>query len=207
MINVGIVEDDDDVRLGYSFLIGQSDDLTCHAFSSAEQLLKGLPDLVLDVVLMDVNLPGISGIECTRKLKLISSGTQVMMFTVYENNESVFTALEAGASGYVLKQSSPTFIVDSIRELHSGGAPMSSQIARKVVAHFSGSSPKSRDSYQLSLREEEVLNMLSKGYRYQDIADILYISIATVRSHIYNIYEKLHVHNRTEALNKWQFGK
>ena len=204
MIHIGLVEDDDDVRRGYSFLISQAPDLSCRAFASAEELLEDIRDVPFDVVLMDVNLPGMNGIDCTRRIKAIAPRTQVMMFTVYENNESVFKALEAGASGYILKQSAPEFIVESIRELHAGGAPMSGQIARKVVSHFSAATGTKKDSYQLSAREEEVLQLLSQGYRYQDIADMLFISIATVRSHIYRIYEKLHVHNRTEALNKWQ---
>jgi DNA-binding NarL/FixJ family response regulator len=205
MINVGLVEDDHEVRQGYAFLIEQAGDLRCHPYGDAETLLSELAKAKLDVVLMDVNLPGMSGIECTRIVKQISPNTQVMMFTVYENNESVFQALEAGASGYVLKHSSPSFIVSSIMELYEGGAPMSSQIARKVVTSFNKrqSTPPTQD-YSLSAREEEVLDLLSQGFRYQDIADKLFISIATVRSHIYHIYEKLHVKNRTEALIKWK---
>jgi len=203
MINVGFVEDDHEVRQGYSFLIEQAGDLRCHPFPDAESLLETISSIKLDVVLMDVNLPGMSGIECTKKIKQISPQTQVMMFTVYENNESVFQALEAGASGYVLKHSSPAFLVSSIMELYEGGAPMSAQIARKVVTSFNKPLKVPAD-YSLSSREEEVLDLLSQGFRYQDIANKLFISIATVRSHIYHIYEKLHVKNRTEALNKWK---
>ncbi len=205
MINVGLVEDDHEVRQGYSFLIEQAGDLRCHPFSDAETLIAEIAHAKLDVVLMDVNLPGMSGIECTRIIKQMSPNTQVMMFTVYENNESVFQALEAGASGYVLKHSSPSFIVSSILDLYEGGAPMSAQIARKVVTSFNKKVPSVPVAdYSLSTREEEVLDLLSQGFRYQDIADKLFISIATVRSHIYHIYKKLHVKNRTEALNKWK---
>jgi DNA-binding NarL/FixJ family response regulator len=151
---------------------------------------------------MDVNLPGTDGISCTRIIKRDYPDILIMMFTIYENNENVFKALEAGANGYLLKQSPPEELVAALYELQNGGAPMSSSIARMVVASFNKTKPVSNE-YDLTDREQEVLILLSDGYRYKDIASKLFVSVSTVRSHIYNIYEKLHVHNRTEALNKY----
>ena len=201
-INVAIIEDEKVIRDGYCFLICQSLEFQCEGYASAEEALDSFRRKAPDVVLMDVNLQGMNGIECTRIIKAEMPNTLIMMFTVYENNENVFKALEAGASGYLLKQSSPEEVVAAIKDLHNGGAPMSGTIARKVVNAFTKNHT-IQDDFELSSREEEVLKLLSTGYRYKDIADRLFISISTVRSHIYNIYEKLHVHNRTEALNKF----
>jgi DNA-binding NarL/FixJ family response regulator len=201
-ISVAIIEDEKVIRDGYCFLICQSPEFQCEGYASAEEALERFRIKSPDVVLMDVNLQGMNGIDCTRIIKAEMPETLIMMFTVYENNENVFKALEAGASGYLLKQSSPEEVVAAIKDLHNGGAPMSGTIARKVVNAFN-KGPAHQDDFELSGREEEVLKLLSTGYRYKDIADRLFISISTVRSHIYNIYEKLHVHNRTEALNKF----
>jgi DNA-binding NarL/FixJ family response regulator len=201
-IDVAIVEDEKVIREGYCFLINQSPEFHCTGYASAESALESFKIKAPDVVLMDVNLQGMNGIECTRIIKGGMPETLIMMFTVYENNENVFKALEAGASGYLLKQSAPEEVIAAIKDLYNGGAPMSGTIARKVVSAFN-KTPLEDESFELSTREEEVLKLLSTGYRYKDIADRLFISISTVRSHIYNIYEKLHVHNRTEALNKF----
>lgn len=202
-IKVAIIEDEDELRNNYCFLINRSTEFSCVAFSSAEAALQDIGSNPADIVLMDVNLPGMSGIECTRLIREQYPSMLIMMFTIYENNENVFKALEAGASGYILKQSSPEELLEAIRELHTGGAPMSSSIARMVVSSFNSQSEKRENNYNLSDREQEVLKLLAGGFRYKDIANQLFISISTVRSHIYNIYEKLHVHNRTEAWNKF----
>lgn len=201
-INIAIIEDEDEIRDGYCFLIKRSVQFSCTGYASAELALEVFKRKIPDIVLMDVNLPGMNGIECTQVIKSTMPDVLIMMFTAYENNENVFKALEAGANGYILKQSSPEELLEAIKDLYSGGAPMSSAIARKVVSSFSKVSEKNK-SFNLSIREEEVLKLLSNGFRYKDIAEKLFISISTVRSHIYSIYEKLHVHNRTEALNKF----
>jgi DNA-binding NarL/FixJ family response regulator len=203
---VYIIEDDPEIRNGYCFLIDYSQEFSCKSFPTAEDALKEIPNSKPELVLMDVNLPGMSGIECTKLIKKSYPEILIMMFTVYENNENVFKALEAGASGYILKQSTPAELLDAIRELSAGGAPMTSSIARKVVSSFS-KIPENENEYNLSEREKEVLNLLAGGFRYKDIADKLFISISTVRSHIFSMYEKLHVHNRTEALNKFNLKK
>ncbi len=201
-IHVAIIEDEDELRTGYCFLINRAPDFSCSGFHSAEAAIPEINKTNTDIILMDVNLPGMTGIECAGKIKAAFPEILIMMFTVYENNENVFKALAAGASGYILKQSSPAELLEAIRELHAGGAPMSSSIARMVVSSFNPQSKK-ENPYNLSEREAEVLQLLAGGFRYKDIADKLFITISTVRSHIYKIYEKLHVHNRTEALNKF----
>lgn len=203
-ITVALVDDDDEVREAYVTIINNASNFECLGYRSAEAFLEqGLP-LGHHVVIMDVGLPGQSGIECTRTVKAKLPETQVMMFTVYENNENIFKALEAGASGYLVKQSSPDSIINAILELRNGGAPMSSQIARKVLDYFrSKGEPKTND-FGLSDREKQILELLAEGHRYQDIADQLFISFGTVRTYIYHIYNKLHVDNRTSAINKWK---
>jgi DNA-binding NarL/FixJ family response regulator len=202
-IQVVIIEDEDEIREGYTFLINRSPGVVCIGFASAESALVAFKTERPEIILMDVNLQGMNGIDCTKVIKSTWPDIQIMMFTAYENNENVFKALEAGASGYILKQATPQELLDAIMELHNGGAPMSSAIARKVVSSFSKTTDNQK-SFNLSEREEEVLSLLSNGFRYKDIADRLFISISTVRSHIYNIYEKLHVNNRTEALNRFR---
>ena len=200
---VFIVEDMEDIRNGYVFLINQSAGFNCTGYISAEAALDVIETNKPAVILMDVNLPGMSGIECTRKIKIKYPDILIMMFTVYENNENIFSALEAGASGYILKQSTPADLMEAIEELCRGGSPMSSTIARKVVNSFKRSFENAQED-ELSQREREVLELLAEGHRYKDIGDKLYISISTVRSHIQKIYDKLHVHNRTAALNKYR---
>ena len=175
------------------------------AYADAESAVAELPAWQPDVVIMDINLPGMSGIDCIKKIKNLCPNTQFMMFTIYENDDKVFDALTAGASGYLLKKTALARIVDSLIELHEGGAPMSTQIARKVIDRMRGNE-KSENIDILSARENEVLQCLSKGLLYKEIAEKLTISIGTVRQHIHKIYEKLHVQNRTEAINK-AFGK
>lgn len=202
-IKVSIVEDLAEVREGLSELVSSDKELLMmENFDNAESAIKKLPTLAPDVVIMDINLPGMSGIECIRTVKEKCPGTQFMMFTVYETDEKVLQALQAGASGYLLKRTEPRRILESIKELNQGGSPMSSNIARKLVNIFFHEKARSKKEI-LSDRENEVLQLLADGLLYKEIADRLHIGHGTVRQHIHNIYEKLHVQNRTEAVNKY----
>jgi len=198
-IRIAIVEDLSHIRDGLKFLINQAPGLeNVGTFDTAEEALAGLEAVAPDIVIMDISLGGMSGTECIRRIKAAGSPMQFMIFTVYEHSDQVFEALSFGASGYLLKNSPPEKIVEALRELHAGGAPMSTSIARKVVFSFQRPSA----SQVLSTREKDVLGLLGKGYLYKEIAADLGLSTGTVRQHIHNIYEKLHVQNRTEALNK-----
>ena len=202
-IRVIIVEDDKEMREGLELIIRSNPTLECIAtYSSGEEALETIPPNIPDIVLMDIHLPGISGIECVKKLKPSLAFTQFMMCTVYEDNENVFDSLCAGATGYLLKNSPPSKITEAIIDLYHGGSPMSSVIARKVIQTFKPTTGQNKDIEKLTNREREMLDLLAKGYRYKEIADQLSISFETVRTHIHNIYEKLHVQSRTEALNK-----
>jgi DNA-binding NarL/FixJ family response regulator len=202
-IRVIIVEDDKEMREGLKLIVQSNPALKCIATcSSGEVAMESIPANIPDIVLMDIHLPGISGIECVKKLKPSLAFTQFMMCTVYEDNENVFDSLCAGATGYLLKNSPPTKITDAIIDLYHGGSPMSSVIARKVIQEFRPTVEQNKDMEKLTHREREMLDLLAKGYRYKEIADQLSISFETVRTHIHNIYEKLHVQSRTEALNK-----
>lgn len=202
MIRVAIVEDIKEIREGLQMLIDGSDGFVCtQAYATAEEALEKMPGLCPDVALMDINLPGINGIEAVRRLKTQCTHTQFIMSTVYEDDESIFESLKAGASGYLLKKTAPTKILDSITEIYHGGSPMSGQIARKVIATFQ-QKDSIDDSELLTQREKEILKSLAKGLRYKEIASDFNIGIETVRSHARNIYEKLQVQSRTEAINK-----
>lgn len=198
-INISIVEDLTEIREGLRFMVNQTPGFACiSAYDNAEDAYKGLPKDTPDIVIMDINLPGGTGIDCMKKLKAAGQKMQFVIFTVYEDSDQVFEALSAGASGYLLKNSSPDRIISALRELHAGGSPMSLSIARKVVASFH----RPVEQNNLSDREMEVLTLLSKGLLYKEIAAKLSIAPGTVTQHIHNIYEKLHVQNRTEAVNK-----
>ncbi|HEU5164752.1 MAG TPA: response regulator transcription factor [Chitinophagaceae bacterium] len=207
-ISIAIVEDLDVVRNGLKDFISLSTDfLVVGSFKTGEEALQKLPEIIPDIVIMDINLPGMNGIECIRQVKDKSPGTQFMMFTVYENDDKVFEALKAGASGYLLKNTGLLQIAESVKELHEGGSPMSANIARKMVNLVRGDSDKKTPFLDiLSNREKEILQLLAKGLLYKEIAEQLGITTGTVRIHIHKIYEKLHVQNRTEAINK-AFGK
>ena len=202
-IRVMVVEDDDAIRNGLHLLIDGSDGYSCVASCrTAEEALEILPGLLPEVVLMDINLPGMSGIECIICIKNSWPELQVMMLTVFDNSEEIFKSLSAGATGYLLKKTPPAKLLEAIRELASGGSPMSGEIARKVVQTFARPVFHSVSSVSLTPREEEILNYLSKGFLYKEIASELYISIETVRTHVRKIYQKLQVRTRTEALLK-----
>lgn len=209
-IAVAIVEDNNDIRYALEQIIDMADGYQLvGSCVNGEEAISAIPHYRPQVVLMDINLGGISGIEVVRKLKEEMPETLFMMCTIYEEDEKIFEALRAGASGYILKKTAPDKLLNAITELYEGGAPMSSQIARKVVATFKNktSAAVSAESLGvLSRREKEILESLSKGLLYKEIADILYISPQTVRKHVYHIYEKLHVSNRIEAVNKY-FGR
>jgi len=202
-ITVAIVEDLDEVRDGLTqFINGDAEFAVVEVFTNAEKAVLSLPLLQPDIVIMDINLPGMNGIECIVTVKERCPGTQFMMFTVYENDEKVFEALKAGASGYLLKKTPPAKIVESLRELFHGGSPMSSNIARKLVTIYQTKEGLHKTTLLLSPRENEILEWLSKGLLYKEIGEKLSIATGTVRQHIHKIYEKLHVQNRTEAINK-----
>jgi DNA-binding NarL/FixJ family response regulator len=202
MIHVAIIEDIREIREGLRVLIDGSDGFVCRStFSTAEQAIETLPSILADVVLTDINLPGLNGIEAVRILKQKCPGTQFIMSTVYEDDDNIFESLKAGANGYLLKKTDPSKILESIAEVYHGGSPMNSLIARKVIASFQQKN--SIDEAEiLTPKEKEILKALSKGLRYKEIAGEMRISIETVRSHARKIYEKLQVQSRTEALNK-----
>ena len=199
---VAIVEDIKEIREGLKLLIDGREGFECkYSFSSAEEALTEIPNIKPDVVLMDIHLPGMNGIDCIKQLKPQCADTLFIMSTVYEDDDNIFESLKAGASGYLLKKTSPDKILEAINEVVNGGSPMSGQIARKVIASF-----QKKDSIDaselLTNKEKEILKALAKGLRYKEIAAMMGISIETVRSHARNIYEKLQVQSRTEALNK-----
>jgi len=202
-IRVSIVEDLAEIREGLVELVRSDRELfMVGSFEDAESAVQRLPDLQADIVVMDINLPGMSGIDCIKTIKERCPGTQFMMFTVYENDDKVLQAMQAGATGYLLKRTKSEQILESIKELNQGGSPMSSNIARKLLNIFLHERKVTKNEV-LSDRENEVLQLLADGLLYKEIADRLYIGHGTVRQHLHNIYEKLHVHNRTEAVNRY----
>jgi len=205
MIQVVLVEDVATIRNGIQMLVNGTPGFACiGAYPSCEEFFSDLPGLEPDVILMDIGLRGMSGIEGIRRLRDLRPGTDVLVLTVYEDNEKVFEALAAGACGYLTKQTPPARLLDAIREVKEGGSPMSASIARKVVSVFRKDPvPDQKDTgSDLTHREKEVLNGLVSGKSYQTIADGLLVSLSTVRFHIKNIYRKLHVRSQTEAVSK-----
>lgn len=202
-IRVAIVEDDRETRNGLKEMIDFSKDLFCAGvFENAELLIKDFKQLDVEIVLMDINLPGQSGIDCVEQLKKMRPSVQFLMCTHLDNDDDIYDALCAGATGYLLKNISPAELEAAIKNMHAGGSPMSPPVARKIVNSFSGRRKNTKLLNALTETEKEVLKLLDKGYPYKTIADKLGVSIETVRWHIRNIYEKLHVHSRTDALNK-----
>ncbi len=205
---VSIVEDDTTIRETlHSLFIFEDGMEPFSVHSNAEDALLRLHGSFPDVVIMDINLPGQSGIDCVRQLSERCKGTQFLMYTVHDDDHRVFEALKAGANGYILKSSTPDQILEAVRELAQGGSPMSAHVARRVVQHFRPLHERSHLSEDdLSEREHAVLELLAQGLLYKEIADRLGIAVGTVKQHIHRIYEKLHVQNRTEAVNRY-FGR
>lgn len=203
-INVSIVEDSRGTRESLSELLKRSPGLRCvGAYPNGEAALREMPGQAPDVVLMDINLPGMSGIECVARLKEKAPKTQVLMLTTYEEGDLIFESLRAGANGYLLKNMPPSELVNAVEQVHAGGSPMSMHIARKVVSHFQQIKQPSSEMEKLTKRELEILALLAKGFLYKEIADQLGISLSTVRAHLHTVYEKLHVQSRTEAVVKY----
>jgi DNA-binding NarL/FixJ family response regulator len=203
-ISVAIVEDNPEVRRNLSRYIGGAPGFRCAcACASAEEALRVIPQSPPDVVLMDIQLPRMSGITCTASLKQALPSVPVMMLTVYEDTDVIFNALKAGASGYLLKRSDPAKVLEALAELHRGGAPMTGEIARKVIESFHRAQATEHPADKLTAREEEILDHLARGYVTKEIADKLAISSPTVRYHLKHIYDKLHVRSRVEAVIKY----
>lgn len=203
-ISVAVVEDDEDVRSSMQAILAQQPSLRCvGAFGSAEEALQAIPTLMPQMVLMDINLPGMNGVECVRRLTEERPELQILMLTVYDDDEDIFNSLAAGAAGYLLKPVKSSVLLAAIEEVHSGGAPMSMQIARRVVQTFKKPLAKPSDLTELTPRELEILQMLAKGYLSKEIAPQMGISYWTVVGHVRHIYEKLHVRSRAEAVAKY----
>lgn len=203
-LRVSIVEDDSEIRTHLAQLIAKAKGFSL--VSGHPNAVEAIPIIVReqpDVVLMDLNLPGMNGIECARTLKQKLPGLQILVLTVYEDSEMIFESLKAGASGYLLKRTPVPKLLEAIREIHQGGSPMSSHIARKVVQFFNENKERSPQIGKLTERERAVLELLSRGQLYKEIADSLNMSLDTVRKHLQSTYHKLHVHTRTEAVVKY----
>ncbi len=208
-INVSIVEDDEGIRDSWTILLNGNTGMRCiSTHSSAEEALEEIPKLKPNVVLMDINLPKMTGIECVKVLKEKCPEVQILMLTMYEDSDQIFESLTAGASGYLLKRDTPAKVLEAIDDVTKGGSPMSPKIARVVVQYFQKKQPSANSAVEvLSKRELQILDLLAQGFRYKEIADQLSISFDTVRSHLRNIYEKLHVTSRTEAVVKYLGGQ
>ena len=204
MITVSIVEDDHETREGLTALLRRESDLRLvAAYPSAEESVRAMPVDPPEVALVDINLPGMNGIECTSQLKRALPKLQVLMLTAYEDSDLIFDSLRAGASGYILKRSVPTELIQAIGQVHLGGAPMSMRVARKVVDHFYRIEESASDLERLSKREHEVITLLARGYRYKEIGEALGLSLGSVRTYLQRIYDKLHVQTRTQATVKF----
>jgi two-component system, NarL family, response regulator LiaR len=207
MIAVCIVEDQKNIRESLEILVSNEADLIClGCFENGQKAVDAIPNLMPDLVLMDIDMPVLNGIDAIKQLKSQCPSMQFMVCTVYDEDAKVFEALKAGATSYILKRSSGKEITNAIRDLHAGGSPMSSDIARKIVLSFQASTANQQEIYSITKREKEILELLAKGMSYQEIADHIFISSKTLKKHIYNIYEKLHVNSKVEAINKF-FGR
>lgn len=203
-ITVSIVEDNEELRGTLARMLDRAEGFRCIShYGNAEAAMEGLPQDKPEVVLMDINLPGMNGVECVRRLKQTCPNTQILMLTVYEDTQNIFNALAAGATGYMLKRTPRAELLAAIKDVRQGGSPMTAHIARKVVQSFQASGASSQPTENLSPREQEVLDFLAKGFLYKEIADNLGISYETVHTYIRRIYEKLQVRTRTEAVAKF----
>jgi len=203
-VSISIVEDNAAFRESLAQMLDKTPGFRClHTYGSAELALAKIPSPPPDVVLMDINLPGINGVECVRRLHTLVPAVRVIMLTVYENTENIYAALKAGASGYILKRTAPAKLLEAIQDVMAGGAPMSSAIARKVVQSFQEIKPANDNVEGLSAREKEVLDMLAEGFLYKEISDKLHLGLGTIKTYVRRIYEKLHVQSRTEAVVKY----
>jgi DNA-binding NarL/FixJ family response regulator len=205
MISVGLIEDTENYSAAVASLLRLSDELhLAGIWKDAESALLKVPEILPDVILTDIQLPGMNGIECIRKLKLDCPSIQFMILTVFEEDEKIFEALNAGATGYLLKSAPPEMIFNSIKDIHNGGSPMSPGIARKIIRHFQPGVAK--DGHQLfTAREKQVLDLMAEGKLVKEIAAILDVTVHAIKKHIKNIYLKMHVQNKVEAVIKWKF--
>lgn len=204
MISFAIVEDQPEMRASLVEWLGSVSGLRCvGAYETGEAALWQIPRVMPDVVLMDINLPGMGGVQCVSRLKETLPGLNVLMLTTYDDSEIIFDSLRAGANGYLLKNMPREELVQAVQQVHAGGAPMSLQIARKVINHFHPPKKSAGELQELTNREQEILRLLAKGYMYKEIADQLGITMSTIRTHISAVYGKLHVHSRTEAAMKF----
>jgi DNA-binding NarL/FixJ family response regulator len=208
MIKVAVVEDNKTLREGFETLLNRTPGFTCvGTCETVAEALKKIPKAAPDVVLMDIQLPDSTGVECTSKLKELMPKLHIVVVTVYEDSERIFQALRAGACGYLLKRAKPEKIITAIQEAQEGGVPMTPEIARKVIGQFRQEATVAEEVQRLSEREREVLELVMHGFGNKAIADRLSVTIAAVKWHLQHIYEKLHVHSRTEAALKFKRGQ
>jgi len=204
MIRIAMVEDSLEISSGINYIISTSEGFSCKVFPNAEVAVRSISPRSFDIVLMDIQLPGMSSIDCTQLLKEKYPDLKIMMCTIFEDEEKSFRAIAAGASEYILKRSDPQMLIQSIKELVAGGSPISGPVAQKILTAFRKMIPDNKNDGILSERERDVLNLIATGFRNKEVAEKLGISLATVKSHIYNIYNKLHVTSRVEAINKFK---
>ena len=205
MISVGLIEDIENYSDAVASLLRLSDELQlAGVWRDAESAMKGVPETLPDVILTDIQLPGMNGIECIRKLKIDCPSIQFMILTVFEEDEKIFEALNAGATGYLLKSAQPEVIFNAIKEIHNGGSPMSPGIARKIISHFQPVIVKNGQEI-FTAREKQVLDLMAEGKLVKEIAGSLNVTVHAIKKHIKNIYLKMHVQNKVEAVMKWKF--